>query len=109
MPMPSSLAIKVDVEKLLQSQGKSQTVTGEIFCVAGGVSFPEAGWNDFVIIILTWWLEASTRLGRGHSQEVWRFMDGPWQVDLQRLGEDVSFRLADCHQADATVMASARI
>jgi len=43
---------------------KSQAVTGVVFFDFGSFQFPEKGWNDFIVVVLSWWLIALKRIDR---------------------------------------------
>ena len=46
--------------------------------------FPMDGWDDFVVVILGWWVVALLRLLRGDSErETVPFMEGPYAVELE--------------------------
>lgn len=54
--------------------------------VFGTVEVPARGWNDFVLVVLTVWLDALTRLlatPSAHARVL--FMEGPYSVELTRL------------------------
>ena len=77
---------------VVQSEGlrrsSSGLITGPIYFILDGHSFPEVGWDDFVVTILGWWLDAITRIVRGLSKrERLRFMDGPPIVEFA-VGSD---------------------
>lgn len=78
----ADISVKVKTETLNIGQGKSQLITGEICLAIGDVFFPELYWNDFVVIVLTWWLDAIKKLKKSAIEEVceFRFMDGPFFV-----------------------------
>ncbi|MGE6258066.1 hypothetical protein ACQKCU_09175 [Heyndrickxia sporothermodurans] len=53
--MAQHISIKVDIASL----EKRQNITGEIYFVIDyHRSFPEDGWSDFVVIILSWWIKS---------------------------------------------------
>jgi len=75
-PTDHDLRIEVLPASLVQSQ--SGAITGEISLCFGSHRFPGDGWNDFVVIVLSWWCEScATLLRRAERQEFW-FMDGPF-------------------------------
>src|SRR5437762_13221547 len=49
-----------------------------------GFTFPNAKWTDFVVVVLSWWAAASTRLisGKTYYEEM-RFMDGPFLLEFK--------------------------
>ena len=60
----------------------SKAITGEIYFESTNGYFPELHWNDFVVVILIWWIEAIERIEKatvGESDE-FLFMDGPYLV-----------------------------
>jgi hypothetical protein len=58
-------------------------MTGTIWLRLGDVDFPEAGWNDFVVLILDAWVAALLQLLRGESEHaIVHFMEGPHEVHL---------------------------
>ena len=70
------------------SRSGSGAITGTIYLSDGNFSFPSADWDDFVLVILDWWLEAlATPLLPGAAKKC-LFMDG-----------DFAFRVSS-HSAD---------
>jgi hypothetical protein len=64
-------------------QSKKGSITGIVFFDFGGILFPDDRWNDFVVVVTTWWLAALDRLERGAEREVvLQFMDGPYSITL---------------------------
>jgi len=52
-----------------------------------GQSFPDTRWDDFVVVILAWWIQSLLGLLEGQSREAeLEFMDGPYGMSLD--GED---------------------
>lgn len=78
-------SLVVDVDHRSLCFGTEGVVTGRIILRYGNICFPEAGWNDFVAVVLSWWVEAAIDLcgPTGKSREL-RFMDGPFWVDVTR-------------------------
>jgi hypothetical protein len=71
------------VDPLSISRRGSGPDTGDIVLAIGGIHFPMAGWNDFVIVILDAWLSALLRVVQRTSNiERVHFMEGPYAVDL---------------------------
>src|SRR6266566_4616161 len=59
--------------------------TGVIYFADGQTSFPEAGWNDFVDVLLLEWIRQLLDFVFGKREQVTlRFMDGPFAVRLTR-------------------------
>ena len=79
--------VELDLSTLRRSEHGS--VTGVVAIRADGGTFPEVRWNDFPVVILSWWLEPVSRILQGTTR-VWecRFMEGPLSVRLeQRRGD----------------------
>src|SRR5689334_4734917 len=67
---------------MLKVRPQGPAIAG-IWFVTGGAEFPMAGWNDFVVVVLGWWLAAILRLLHNHSRsERVHFMDGPYAVEV---------------------------
>lgn len=61
----------------------SGPVVGELTVRAGEMEFPGPGWTDFVVVILTWWCEAVSRLLSGERGPIEvSFMDGPYEIEF---------------------------
>jgi hypothetical protein len=78
----STFFIRVLTDTITKST--SGLITGKIHVEADGFLFPEYEWDDFVVIILGWWLEAIAGLTSGSNKScVCRFMDGPFQFNIE--------------------------
>ncbi|CAN7660364.1 hypothetical protein LJR220_006238 [Bradyrhizobium sp. LjRoot220] len=74
--------VQVIDETLTASKGG--LVTGVIYVDFGLFQFPDPNWNDFVVVILGWWLMALIDLVSGTTSQVeLRFMDGPLWISTQ--------------------------
>lgn len=83
----SMIALQIDLNSIEQS--KNQSITGSIFFDFGNYQFPEIGWNDFIVVVLSWWLSSMRKLVLDLSKfEELRFMDGPFFLAIKKLGED---------------------
>lgn len=65
----------IDLDSLEESGSK---ITGIIFLQLGERAFPEERWNDFVAVILSWWLAAI----KNHKNEFF-FMDGSFSFKVK--------------------------
>lgn len=62
---------------------KGREATSNIRLEINGISFPQPRWNDFVLVVLTWWNQALLRLMSGVSnREQVDFMEGPYAVEV---------------------------
>jgi hypothetical protein len=76
----SSLII-VDTSSVEARAGAA--ATANLWLVIDGREFPSRGWNDVVVVVLSWWATALLRLFHGTStQERVNFMDGPYTVEV---------------------------
>lgn len=79
---------RIIFEKKLIYRSKRGAVTAPVYFDWGEYQFPEKGWSDFVVVVLSWWVEAFSRLVCGWETEVeFSFMDGPMLIRL-RLAEN---------------------
>src|SRR5690349_7948444 len=61
----------------------NRLVHGTIFLKRGAENFPTLGWNDFVTIILEWWLRALLPIFLGETKHgELLFMEGPYKADI---------------------------
>jgi hypothetical protein len=96
------------------NKGRSN-FTGEIYFKVDDFFFPEEGWNDFIIIILNWWLCAFKNFDDFNADSFeMLFMDGPLEVKCKRLTNEVlelvfirryielneSIRIVKCHEKE---------
>ena len=52
------------------------------------IDFPEAGWTDFPVVILGWWLDQIEGvLRRSSAEATCSFMDGPFEFRITCSGE----------------------
>lgn len=57
------------------------SITAKIHLMTSGRCFPEEGWSDFVVVILSWWVEEVVETIKGAKQVAsLRFMDGPFEA-----------------------------
>jgi hypothetical protein len=79
-------AITVQTEVTSLEQSKSQAITGVIYFDFVNHQFPEKGWNDFIVVVLCWWLSAlkSIAFEDSDSEEL-LFMDGPLYINVKKL------------------------
>jgi hypothetical protein len=59
-------------------QSKMGSVTGVVyFDFDANRQFPMAGWNDVVVVVATWWIDAFRQIVGGQIGAEFLFMDGP--------------------------------
>ena len=73
------------------------SVTGVVYFDFGGRrQFPAAGWSDFVIVVVSWWLAALDRISQGGVETELHFMDGPyWIVIAAQTGAKLLLRCSE--------------
>ncbi|MCP4256384.1 MAG: hypothetical protein GY774_02525 [Planctomycetes bacterium] len=73
-----NIRLKRETIEVRRSDGMT---TGEIWFEIGEDAFPEESWNDFVVIILSWWIESLNNFIIGVMKEIeFSFMDGPFTI-----------------------------
>lgn len=68
------------VERILAGR----TATGGLVVQAGDYRFPEAEWDDFVAVVLNWWVSNALALDGAVLEVENRFMDGPFSYRVRR-------------------------
>jgi hypothetical protein len=79
-------------------QSKSGMITGIAYVrVNDNTCFPCEQWNDFIVVLALWWLDAANRVEAGEKKVRMQFMDGPYWIDIESKGENVFARCVDDH------------
>ena len=74
------MEVIVDIDSLVFNSN----VTGIIFLEDSGVCFPDNEWNDFAVVVLTWWINSVKELEKKEGKELeLRFMDGPYYANIK--------------------------
>jgi hypothetical protein len=77
--MQESTFVVIDESQLRQNPDGS--ITGVVFWIVNNAPFPDNAWNDFIIVVLDWWIRGLIRMLRDHSPvEIMTFMDGPYEI-----------------------------
>jgi len=76
---PAAPEVHVDLKTLHRSGAGS--ITAGVWFDFDGPSFPSAGWSDFVVVILGWWIQALRSNDRSCRLQ---FMDGPYSLRVNR-------------------------
>jgi hypothetical protein len=99
--------ITLDLHSFHQSR-PSGNVTGVIYVELESGAFPETGWSDFPVIILSWWIEAWIQLEAPARRKVqWRFMDGPHSLTLTKVEGVVSGDVLVFGRAESSLLEAA--
>lgn len=68
------------------AESKYKRILGQIFITVGDFKFPSSNWNDFVVIIMAWWLNELSLLISGKiSSCKCSFMEGPYSFEISLL------------------------
>lgn len=77
--------IMIHIDEPSFERSKSDQVTGVIYFDLEDRQFPEKSWNDFVVVILNWWLSEIANLTSGKVDVVeLLFMDGPFLLRVRK-------------------------
>jgi hypothetical protein len=83
------MRIVFDRSTVHQGSSASLPITGVLYFEIAGHCFPDENWSDFPVVITSWWLDGVSDLQAHPEREVlFRFMDGPYFVGVQRVGRD---------------------
>jgi len=81
---------KVEVLPDTLIRRSSGSITGHIWITIGDWGFPSQGWDDFPVVILSWWIEALLSLSAGENDRArFSFMDGPYFFEIAAPVGDV--------------------
>jgi hypothetical protein len=69
-------------------QSARGSITAVIYYDFGaGRQFPATDWNDFVVVVLNWWIEALEQVAGGAAPVKFYFMDGPYWITAVTDGQ----------------------
>src|SRR5436190_394850 len=64
-------------------------VKGWIWIDVDDIAFPSTAWDDFPVIVVSWWIEAALSLiEETTSVGEFRFMDGPFLFTLEKTASN---------------------
>lgn len=82
--MASNTEVSVHFDPSTLAVGKTRC-TGVLYFHTAEFDFPEAGWNDCVLVVLGWWCSAILGIVRGSSDHTkLQFMEGPFAFHIAR-------------------------
>jgi hypothetical protein len=69
----------------------SKNIIGQIFFKVEDQYFPQNHWTDFIVVVLSWWLEALDVLqdSKINSSNKLMFMDGPYFIKAIKIEKDI--------------------
>ena len=81
------------------TRSNTNTITGTLFIQLGSFAFPEVGWNDALVRVLTVWCQSCLLFGTGAKTVEFLFQDGSFGWDT-RPGMPVSG--VECYSWNST-------
>ncbi|MNO88464.1 hypothetical protein D3C76_799140 [compost metagenome] len=101
--------VSVIIEESTLEISNRKSITGEVYFQFGDTFFPDCNWNDFIVVILTWWNKSIKLLETssvGASQD-FIFMDGPFYVHgVKKDSSHITLSFIRRNKADLEVIAS---
>ncbi|MCE4050821.1 MULTISPECIES: hypothetical protein [Bacillaceae] len=97
--MVQHISLNIDLDSL--EINRSKNITGTIyFSIDYHRYFPDEGWDDFLVIILSWWIKSIrgvdiSKIGTTYKLD---FMDGPPEVLVKKIDDEhveMNFRYED--------------
>jgi hypothetical protein len=87
LPEPANTAeVELIVPREALRLSADQALRGTIFFRKGSIEFPTNDWDDFVVVLLEWWLRALMPIVRGEEASAeFLFMEGPYQVNVEAI------------------------
>ena len=86
------MRIIMDSNSLIQSS-TSENITGTIYFDFGKCQFPSEDWDDFVSVVLDWWMrEINSAINNSnHFNKSFKllFMDGPYYIQCVFISENL--------------------
>ena len=91
-------------------QSRSGSITGVVyFEFSPELQFPGLGWNDFVVVLASWWLVRLKQITEGASEVELYFMDGPYWITAVSQAGTLLLRCRDNRRDDADVVHEHRV
>lgn len=87
------LILQFDDKLIREYDNRNSSPVFGIYWEHYGKFYPQEGWTDFGTVIVGWWLQALQRLLDGAKSQKLVFMDGPYELTVQRIsGQEVECR-----------------
>jgi hypothetical protein len=84
-----SFDIKIEPDTLIRRD--SGSIIGRIWITIGNWAFPSVAWDDFPVVILSWWIETLLRVSsEGSESGKCYFMDGPFWFEINKQEDGLS-------------------
>ena len=87
--MNSKFEIIVNYDDLEMYQNNKNIIC-QLYIKVGQFIFPDEGWSDFIIVILSWWIEELYNLKQSKSNKKCEllFMDGPESIECEKIDDN---------------------
>ena len=80
-------------DRLFEVFPVSRTIDTGFYVTCDGVAFPDEEWTDDALSIISMWIEDVVRhKGYKKCSYVLYFMDGPYWIEVQQVGEELILR-----------------
>ena len=82
-PKFQEITVRICFDPGTLRQSRSGSITGVVyFEFSPEQQFPGLGWNDFVVVLASWWMVALKEITERASKVELRFMDGPYWISV---------------------------
>ena len=77
--------VKIIVDENSLTKGNDDVIFGKIYISVGDSPFPDKKWDDFIVVIMSWWNEELLKIMDSNEKDYQlNFMDGPYEVVITR-------------------------
>lgn len=84
--MKNAFGINISPETL--SRATSGAITGRLSVTIDGLDYPEKEWSDFIVIVLSWWIDEILSILKQESDNaICEFMDGSYEFAIDRIDQ----------------------
>ncbi|OCG11732.1 hypothetical protein A9G24_09460 [Gilliamella sp. App6-5] len=103
------LIINPDSIRVSKSKVSTQ-IFSEIYFQIGNIFFPEKKWDDFTVIILSWWLKEACKIKKNNIAKAhFSFMDGPFYFEVHFVSETCNIEFIEDRYDKKEVIYSGKI
>jgi hypothetical protein len=75
--------VRISFDPTTLHQSRSGSITGVVYFEFNPErQFPSLGWNDFVVVLASWWMVALKEVTEGAPEVKLYFMDGPYWITV---------------------------
>lgn len=72
------------------NQSSSGALVGQFWIELDDMPFPDTGWSDFAVVVLSWWNNSvASILQESRCKRKFEFMDGPYLFQATKNGSDL--------------------